>query len=138
MSPVGVALFEVPFATAMTALDLARLTLELDLSAPPRSPASSDDAHLAYARLDHFSGLFLKRSVADGQWVLQARTWGHPAAAAVHGWHVRSAQAARQLDPMVSLPDRLPDDSPAVADLRVEPGANTRVARMRRRLVGLR
>ena len=42
------------------------------------------------ARLDHCS-LFLERGAAEGQWVLEARAWGHLATESVHEWHLFAA-----------------------------------------------
>jgi hypothetical protein len=47
-----------------------------------------------------------------GQWMLEARTWGHPAPQSIHEWHVLAAGAAHQLDPTVSLPERLTVTTP--------------------------
>jgi hypothetical protein len=47
--------------------------------------------------LDFWSGLFLERGGAEGEWVLEGRTWGHPPESVVHEWHVRAALAAREL-----------------------------------------
>jgi hypothetical protein len=69
--------------------------------------------------------------------VLQARTWDEPAPQSVHEWHVLAAQAARQLDPRVTLPERLPDIQPETTDRPLGQAANKRLARLRRRLVGL-
>ena len=50
-------------------------------------------------RLDRDSALFLKRGVVEGEWSLEARTWGDPPARSVHEWHVLAAVAAHQLTP---------------------------------------
>jgi hypothetical protein len=138
----GELLFEVPFATALTDLDLALLARTLDLSlrnppmTGPRSAARRHDAP-GFVRLDHYSGLFLRRGAVEGEWLLQARTWGHPAAQAVHGWHVLAAGAARELDPAVTVPRRLEPDVREIVDRPLGRAANKRLARFRRRLVGL-
>ena len=49
------------------------------------------------ARLDHCS-LFLERGAAEGQWVLEARAWGHLATESVREWHLFAAGAAHLLD----------------------------------------
>ena len=133
----AVVLFEVTFATAMDDGDLALLARTLDLSTNVRSKGRPRDDDLGFARLDHASGAFLTRSAVDGRWLLQARTWGHPAAPTVHRWHVMIAGAARLLDPTVALPERLVLDLPVVPDRFVVRATNTRLGRIRRRLAGL-
>jgi hypothetical protein len=133
----AVVLFEVSFATAMDDRDLSALARALDLTTNVRSKARPRDDDLGFARLDHASGAFLTRSAADGRWSFQARTWGHPAPHIVHRWHVSIAEAARLLDPTVTLPERLVDDLPVIPDRFVERAANTRLGRFRRRLGGL-
>jgi hypothetical protein len=130
-------LFEVSFATAMDDHDLAVLARGLDLYTNPRTKASPHDEDLGFARLDYASGVFLRRSTIEGEWILQARTWGHPAATTVHGWHVLATEVARQLDPTVSVPDRTPATASLIPDRRVGRAANSRMADFRRRLVGL-
>lgn len=136
-TPGATTLFEVPFVSAMGNSDLALLTRTLDLSTRmhPKLRPRHDSPGLA--RLDHHSGLFLMRSVIDGQWMLQARTWGHPSAQSVHGWHVLAAAAARQLDPTVTLLERLQCSPPGIPNRPLGAVANKRLARVRRRLVGL-
>jgi hypothetical protein len=145
-SPVrqrGNVLFEVPFASVMSDRDLARLALMLGLSTRieptirPRHDTAPRHHTPGFARLDHHSGLFLKRGVVDGEWQLEARTWGRPAAQSVHEWHVLAAGAARKLDPTVALPERLDAGAPEISDRPVGRAANKRLARIRRRLVGL-
>ncbi|HET6864430.1 MAG TPA: hypothetical protein VFH80_00840 [Solirubrobacteraceae bacterium] len=139
---VPVTLFEVSFAAAMDGDDLAMLAGALDMSTTLRSttlrskgdPREND---LGFARLDHFSGLFLKRGIVEGEWVLKAMTWGHPGPQAVHGWHVTAAAAARRLDPTVKTPDRAPDTAPDLPDRHVGRASNRRLSRFRRRLVGV-
>ncbi len=70
-------LFEVPFAGAMSGLDLALLERTLDLSIRMHAKMHPRPDSPAFVRLDHYSGLFLERGAAEGQWMLQARTWGH-------------------------------------------------------------
>ncbi len=132
----AVTLFDVPFATAMSNGDLALLARTLDLSVREQPLTLPRHAAPGYVRLDHYSGLFLNRGVVEGEWSLEARTWGHPPAQSVHEWHVRAAGAAHQLDPRVLLPERLPADSFAVPDRPLGRGANKRLSRIRRRLVG--
>ena len=68
---------------------------------------------------------------------MQARTWGNPAAQSVHEWHLLAAQAARQLDARVTLPERLPDTHRQIADRPLAQAATKRLANIRRHLVGL-
>jgi hypothetical protein len=130
-------LFEVPFRSQMTDADLARLARAFDLSTHLQPKLHPDPNSPGVARLDHFSGLFLERGAADGEWVLEARTWGRPAPESVHRWHVLAAGAARQLDPSVKLPDRLPAPPASAADRPVGEVLNRRFAAFRRHLVGL-
>jgi hypothetical protein len=133
----AITLFTVAFATEMTERHLAVLARELDLSTNLRLKGRPPRDDLGFARLDHHSGLFLKRSPVEGQWLLQARTWGDPAPDAVHRWHVLAAGAAHQLDATVTPPERMRRSAPAVLDRRLEPAGNTRLGRFRRALVGL-
>jgi hypothetical protein len=126
----GVVLFQVPFASAMSDSDLALLARTLDL-------VTQDANSPGVVRLDHFSGLFLKRRATAGQWVLEARTWGQPAPESVHEWNLVAAGAASELDPAVPLPERLSAGSPEIADRPLGRAANKRLARIRRRLVGV-
>jgi hypothetical protein len=145
----GDVLFEVPFASAMSDPDLALLARRLDLSARPqpairphqgRQPHQDRDPRhgtAGFARLDYYSGLFLIRGLAEGRWLLEARTWGRPAAQSVHEWHVLAAGAAHALDPTVALPERLDSGAREIPDLPLGRAANKHLARVRRRLVGL-
>ena len=130
-------LFEVPFASAMSDSDLARLARMLDLSTHMHPKMRPDTTSPGVGRLDHFSGLFLERGADQDQWVMQARTWGNPAAQSVHEWHLLAAQAARRLDPRVTLPEPLPDTPKQIADRPLGQAATKRLASIRRRLVGL-
>lgn len=105
----GRVLFQVPFQSTMTDSDLGRLARSFDLVTHMYSKMRPDPTSPGVARLDDFSALYLERGESDGQWVLEARTWGHPAAQTVHRWHVLAALSARELDPSVDLPERLPD-----------------------------
>jgi hypothetical protein len=145
-SPVrqsGEVLFEVPFASVMSDDDLALLAGRLALSTHvqstirPGRDASRRHETPGFARLDHYSGLFLQRGVAEGNWMLQARTWGQPPALSVHEWHVLAAGAARELDPAVSVPERVRSGAREITCYPVGHAANRRLARFRRRLVGL-
>jgi hypothetical protein len=133
----GRVLFEVPFTSAMRDSDLAVLAHVLDLSTHMYPKMRPDPNSPGVARLDHFSGLFLERGADEGQWLLEARTWGNPAPQNVHEWQVLATQAARQLDPRVTLPERLPDLQRATPDRPLGRAANGRLASFRRRLVGL-
>ncbi|MGH9060659.1 MAG: hypothetical protein ACRDZY_14275 [Acidimicrobiales bacterium] len=126
-------MFEVPFTSATSDADLALLGHVLDLWTHMYPKMRPDPTSPGVARLDHFSGLFLERGANEGQWVLQARTWGTPGRQTVHEWHLLATQAARQLDPYVVLPARLPARQQAIQD---RPLANPRLARVRR-LLGL-
>lgn len=133
----GTVLFEVPFTSAMSDSDLALLACVLDLWTHMYPKMRPDPTSPGVARLDHFSGLFLQRGPDEGQWVLQGRTWGAPAPHSVHEWHLLAAQAARQLDPRVTLPARLAGTQPETTDRPLGQVANSPLAHVRRRLVGL-
>ena len=133
----GKVLFEVPFSSAMSDADLAVLARVLDVSTHMQQKLRPDPNSPGVARLDHFSGLFLERGADEGRWLLQARTWGDPAPQSVHEWHVLAAQAGRQLDAGVALPERLQDVQAATPDRPLGRAANKRLASIRRRLVGL-
>ena len=133
----GTVLFEVPFTSAMSDSDLTVLRGVLDLSTHMYPKMRPDPNSPGFAPLDHFSGLYLERGAEKGQWVLEARTWGNPAPQSVHEWQVLVAQAARRLDPSVTLPERLPDSQVATPDRPLGRAANGRLASFRRRLVGL-
>ena len=133
----GTVLFEVPFTSAMSHSDLALLARVLDLSTHMYPKMRPDPTSPGVARLDHFSGVFLERGATAGEWVLEARAWGQPAPQSAHEWHVLVAQAARQLDPRVTLPDRLPDLHGQTPDRPLGQAANRRLASVRRRIVGL-
>lgn len=111
----------------MTDPDLDVLRHELDMTLHTAHKLPVDPNSPGVARLDHESGLFLEHGVGADQWVLQARTWGHPSTPTVHEWHVCAAQVARHLDPQVALPERA---STAGPDVLRRPGgwaANPRV-----------
>jgi hypothetical protein len=130
-------LFEVPFTSPMTDADLARLARAFDLSTHMYPKQRPNPTSPGVARLDHYSGLYLERGHSDGEWVLETRTWGHPAPESVHEWHVLAAQAAHELDPTVGMPERLPARPVEVADRPVGEVLNRRFAQFRRHLVGL-
>jgi hypothetical protein len=133
----GKVMFEVPFRSAMSHADLAVLHHVLDLSTHMYPKMRPDPNSPGVARLDHFSGLFLERGADEGHWMLEGRTWGKPEPRAVHEWHLLAAQAARQLDSAVELPEPMPDTHPTTPDRPLGQAANRRLARLRRRLVGL-
>jgi hypothetical protein len=133
----GRVLFEVAFTSAMGDPDLALLARLLDLSTHMYPKMRPDPTSPGVARLDHFSGLFLQRGADQDQWVMQARTWGNPAAQSVHEWHLLAALAARQFDRRVTLPERLPDTRRQTADRPLGHAATKRLASIRRHLVGL-
>ena len=130
-------MFQVPFMSAMSDGDLAVLHRVLDLSTHMYPKMRPDPTSPGVARLDHFSGLFLERGADEAQWMLEGRTWGKPASRTVHEWHLLAAQAARQLDRGVTLPEPMPDTHPSTPDRPLGHAANKRLARLRRRLVGL-
>ncbi len=133
----GAVLFEVRFVSGMSDCDLALLARTLDISTHMYPKMSPDPNSPGVVGLDHVSGLFLKRGAAEGQWVLEARTWGDPAPESVHEWHVLAAFAARQLDPSVGVPQRLPGRSDEIPDRPVGRASNRRLSALRRHLVGL-
>jgi hypothetical protein len=133
----GIALFEVTFHSAMSDADLDVLRHVLDLSTHMHPKMRPDPNSPGVARLDHFSGLFLERGTADGEWTLEGRTWGKPALESVHEWHLLAALAARQLDPWVTLPGRLRSTQLEAMDRPLGRAANGRLAHLRRRLAGL-
>jgi hypothetical protein len=133
----GTILFQVPFASVMSNPEIALLARTLDLTThmyPKMRPSPNSPG---VARLDHYSGLFLERGAAEGQWVLEARTWGHPASESVHEWHLLAAGAAHMLDPAVTFPERLTGVSPGYPTRALGRAANKRLARIGRRILGL-
>lgn len=100
----GRVLFTVPFVSAMTDGDLARLGRSLDLWTHVVQKMRPDPNSPGVTRLDHFSGVFLEHGESEGQWVLEARTWGNPASEAVREWQLLAVGAARELDPSVRTP----------------------------------
>lgn len=133
----GVAMFQVPFRSAMSDADLAVLARGLDLSTHMYPKMRPDPNSPGVARLDHFSGLFLERGAGERRWMLEGRTWGQPAPDTVHSWHLLAAQAARQLDPSVTLPEPMPGTVPSIPDHAPGRTGDRRLTRLRRRLAGL-
>jgi hypothetical protein len=121
----------------MTDSDLALLARTLDLTTHMHPKMRPDPNSPGVARLDHFSGLFLERGETEGQWVLEARTWGKPATEIVHEWHLLAAFAARQLDPTVRTPEPLERARVEIPDRPVGEVLNRPLAAFRRHLVGL-
>lgn len=132
----GQVLFELPFTSPMLDADLALLRRMLDISTHMYPKMRPDPNSPGTARLDDHSGLFLERGPGEDEWLLQARTWGRPSPRTIHEWHLAAAQAARQLDPRVRLPERAAQAQLATAEHPVG-AADTRLARIRRRLAGL-
>ncbi len=133
----GRVLFEIAFQSAMSDSDVARLARTLDLWTHMHPKMRPDPTSPGVARLDHFSGLFLERGAEDGKWVLEARTWGSPAPESVHEWHMLAAQAARQLNPGVHLPERAQQPPAETPDRLLGHVQNKRVGALGHRLVGL-
>ncbi len=130
-------LFQVPFASAMGDSELALLARTLDLWTHMTPKMRPDPTSPGVARLDHFSGLFMERGPSEGQWLLEGRTWGHPAPQTAHEWHVLAAQAAHQLDPSVKLPERLPSSTAPLAERSVREASHGRLIDLRRHMAGL-
>jgi hypothetical protein len=133
----GRALFGVTFHSAMSDADLDVLRHVLDLATHMHPKMHPDPNSPGVARLDHFSGLFLEHGAGEGEWTLEGRSWGKPAAEIVHEWHLLAVLAARRLDPSVTLPEPLPRAQLETPDRPVGRAANGRLAHLRRRLVGL-
>jgi hypothetical protein len=121
----------------MTDEDLALLHRELDLATYLTRKPGVSGASLGLVPLDSWSGLFLERGAEENQWVLEGRTWDQPPDSLVHEWHVRAALAAQELDPTVSVPPRSPAAPPDIPNRPLGRAANKRLARLRRRLLGL-
>lgn len=132
----AVTLFTIPMASTMSDRDVSSLVLALDFDTRTAPAGSPPEARLVPARLDHNSGLFLVAGEGAGQWVLEARTWGHPDPESVHRWNVSAATAARRIDPTVQLPERVGDGSVAISAGHVGRVENTRFAGLRRRITG--
>lgn len=133
----GRILFQVPLTSSMTDAELARLARWFDLSTSFHPKQHPDPTSPGVARLDHFSGVFLERGASEREWVLEGRTWGHPAPESVHAWHLMAAGAARELDPTVTTPEPLPCPPPITPTRLVGQVESRRLAGLRRRLVGL-
>lgn len=79
--------------------DVALLVRTLDLTTHLSPKLHGSPASPGAVRLDHYSGMFLERGTAEGQWVLEARTWGHPTLETVHEWRVLAAGVRTCLTP---------------------------------------
>lgn len=133
----GTVVFEVHFRSGMAGSDLELLRRQLDMTTHVEHKLPVDPNSPAFAQLDQDSSLLLEHGSREGQWVLQARTWGTPSASTVHDWQVRVAQVAHQIDRDVQLPDRLPVEPDDTPQRPVGRAANRRLAPIRRRLAGL-
>lgn len=133
----GEVVFEVRFRSSMNGSDLELLRRQLAMTTHVDHKLPVDPNSPAVAQLDQDSSLLLECGTAEDQWILQARTWGRPSACTVHDWLVRVTQVARQIDPRVEIPARLPLPAPATVQRPVGRAANRRLAAARRRLVGL-
>jgi hypothetical protein len=132
----GTVVFEIPFSSPLGAAERESLRHQLGLTGHADHKLPVDPYSPASVRLDRFSGLFLERADGEDRWILQARTWGTPSAATVHGWRVRAAEVAHQFDHAVPVPERLPVAQPAPT--RAGGNSGGRLAAMRRRLARLR
>jgi hypothetical protein len=135
-TPGGQTLFAISFASQMTNHDSALLAGSLGMSTDLHPTTGPRHDTPGVIRLDHQSGLFLKRGEMEGAWTLEARTWGQPPPQSVHQWRVLAAVAAHQLDPNVTPPDRVAVISAEIPDLLVGRAVNKRFAPFRRRLAG--
>jgi len=132
-------LFSIQFKSALTDADLARLRTALDLVTYIQPKPGVSAASPGVVPLDLWSGLFLVRGEGDGEgeWALEARTWGDPPAAVVREWKVRAAIAAHQLDPGVEVPAPEPPTTPEAPVIQVGRAASSRRGRLGRRLLRL-
>jgi len=113
--------------------DAAFLSRTLDLTTHLHPKLHPSPTSPGVVRLDFDSGLFLQRGSTEGRWVLEGRTWGHPAPSTVREWHLRAAAAAHRLDPAVTVPTR-PTSTPSTAmpSRPLSRAANHRLARIGR------
>ncbi|HZL48021.1 MAG TPA: hypothetical protein VFC30_03295 [Solirubrobacteraceae bacterium] len=122
----------------MSDQDAALLSRTLDLTTHLHPKLYNSPTSPGVVRLDFDSGLFLQRGPTEGRWVLEGRTWGHPAPSTVREWHLRAAAAARRLDPAVTVPPRLTSTpSTAMPSRPQSRAANHRLARIARHIRGL-
>lgn len=122
----------------MSDQDAALLSRTLDLTTHLHPKLHNSPTSPGVLRLDFDSGLFLQRGPTEGRWVLEGRTWGHPAASAVREWHLRAAAAAHRLDRTVTVPAR-PTNTPSTATPSQLQGhaSNHRLARIASHIPGL-
>lgn len=106
----GRVLFEIPLHRSIDAAAAELLRRQLGMTTHAEQKLRPEPNGAAVARLDPWSGLFLEPAPGRDRWLLQARTWGRPSLPTVHGWHLRVALVARQLDPRVMVPPRAPTD----------------------------
>lgn len=97
-------LFTVPFTSAMSDQDAASLSRTLNMVTHLHPKLHNSPASPGVLRLDFDSGLFMQHGPTQGHWVLEGRTWGHPAPSTIREWHLNAAMAAHQLDPAVTVP----------------------------------
>lgn len=95
-------LFTVPLHSAMEPADIRRLARAAGLDCDLVSKLRGDTVSPGLRRLDFASGLFLVRGEREGEWRLEARTWGAPASGAVRRWELWAASAARVVDSEVA------------------------------------
>lgn len=134
----AITLFTIPFASAMSDQDAAFLSRTLDLTTHLHPKLYNSPTSPGVLRLDFDSGLFLQRGPTEGRWVLEGRTWGHPAPSTVREWHLRAAAAAHRLDRTVTVPAR-PTSTPSTAtpSHSQSPAPNHRRARIARHIRSL-
>jgi hypothetical protein len=111
-------LFSVDFRSPMGDEDLLRLHRSLDMVTYLSPKPGVAGAQPGVAKLDEWSGLFLVRGEAEGEWALEARTWGDPPAEAVNSWRHLAALAARELDSGVDVPAAVVASRASAPDLR--------------------
>jgi hypothetical protein len=117
--------------------DVALLVRTLDLTTHMSPKLRRSPTSPGAVRLDLHSGLFLKHGPVEGQWLLEAHTWGDPKPQSIHQWHVLTALAARKLDPIAPFPERQAAIAPEHPMRPLGRAANKRVARIGRRILGL-
>jgi hypothetical protein len=122
----------------MSDQDAALLSRTLDLDTHLHPKLHPTPTSPGVVRLDFDSGLFLQRGSTAGRWVLEGRTWGHPAPSTVRDWRLRAAAAAHGLDPTVTLPPGpRSTHSTAMSSRPMSHAPNHRLARIARHARGL-
>lgn len=129
-------IFSVPFRSEMGVAQSERLVRALQMTSCMHPKLYSSPARAGLLRLAQDSGLLLLAGDNEGEWRLEGRTWGEPQPELVHQWHVLAAQAARELDPGVRIPERTPRP-PLEPTFQVGRAANKPLARFVRRHLGL-